>query len=94
MYRFVHDLSVYGSNQPNRSQVAQWLLSQCPALFLEQEMLTLLLSTGWFEEQIWDWLKKQNCFHPKWTELNNYKLTRHIYFNMYKSRSYEGQGQL
>jgi len=30
-----------------------------PLCFLEQETLPLLLSTGWFQEQIWAWFHNQ-----------------------------------
>ena len=34
-----------------------------PGCFIEQEALTSLLSTGWFQEQIWMWFSiKLNCF--------------------------------
>ena len=49
--------------------VAQWnarLTRNVPRCFLEQETLSLLLSTGWFQERIRAWIHNRTKMKALW----------------------------
>ena len=50
-----------------------WNPIKASCCFIEQETLSSLLSTGWFQEQNRAWLNKQDCFFSNWIKQKSIK---------------------